>query len=132
MPDRVLNLVILSAAVGLLSFVAFAAPTSTTVKESGELSRVCFPKNGHANKLTIAGTSQSLALTAGTAYLLTCDVDAWYEFGDGSAPTADTNSMPLWQKNSLYFGASSLSGQSNYIALLDQSTDGACWILECE
>lgn len=115
-----------------MASVVYAVPVKTSVAESGRLSRVGIPLNGHATKFTIAGTSQSTQLTAGTAYLLTCDVDAYYELGDGSAPTADANSMVLWQKSSVYIAASPKSGQSDYLAVLDQGPDGSCWLLEQE
>lgn len=110
--------------------VANAAPESN--RKVAGMTRVCIPVSGHSTKLSLSGTSAATGeLDESTVYEIVCDVAVYWELGDGSAPTADSNGQLLPANTPRYFGTSQRNGRSDYVAALDVATDGTCWIRAC-
>lgn len=82
-------------------------------------------------KLTDVSTSKNSALTANKVYCMVCDATAgavFYEFGDGSGPTADTSGRYLPASAEKCFRAGA-SGDSDYIGVLSEAAGaGNCYL----
>ena len=127
---------------GLTAIICSAILAGTGLAIEGRLNNVSAlnamapPRvgSGHATKVTVT-TSQATQITADTVVCFICTGTtggAYYELGDGSGATADSNSwwVPDEYEKCLRSGA---TGDSDYLSIVDVgAAGGTCWIQESE
>lgn len=96
------------------------------------MTRACIPKDGHTTQLSISGTSAgSGVLGQRRVFSIICTTAVYWETGDTANPTADSSSDYLPSDTLLYW-ATGEGDQSRYVAAVQVSASGTCFIHECE
>lgn len=114
-----------------LGGVALATNTFSE-KESLNLTRPCIPVDGHTTQLSVSSSAGSGDLGEMVSWTMVCTVDVYWETGDSSNPTADSNSDWL-PAGTIIKRSTGHGNQSRYVAAVDTaSASGTCYIHKCE
>ncbi len=126
------NAILAALLVLVFGVAALAIPDSLSDREAANRTRACIPVSGHSTQLSVsASAANASAFDQWTVYSMICTVSVYYEAGDGSAATADSNSNYLPADTMIYFSTGG-SAISDFMSAVDTAaTGGTCYINKC-